>query len=413
MTRRLLTAFLAAVLAVLVAPALAAAAPRPGPGIIVKLKPGVDPQRLRGFGVGLESRRAPTRGVYLLRPTDPATASDPARNADLARRIGTGPDVEFAEPNMVGGLLADFGFHAWPDGPPTAVAGGAAAWTGQAAATALRLTAAQVVSRGRGVQVAVIDTGVAAGHPAFAGRVRSGWDFVDDEADADDRRTGVDSNGDGVPDEAAGHGTFVAGTIALVAPEARLVAYRVLDSDGQGTTYDAAQAIMAAADAGAKVVNLSFGTPDGVPSRVLDDAIDYARARGAVVVAAAGNFGDGDQTYPAARPGVLSVGALAAGTDEQLAAFSSRGAWVKVAAPGVGIVGPMPGGGFARWSGTSMAAPFVAGQAALVWAANPRRAPAAVSSTITRTSDRLARGGVAYGAVDPVASLRPCFLRCS
>jgi subtilisin family serine protease len=406
MIRRLLTTLAAALLAVLVAPAVAGAAPGPqGPGIIVKLRPGADPQRLRAFGVGLESRRAPTRGVYLLRANDPATGADPARNAALARRIGAGGDVEFAEPNMVGGLLADFGFHAWPDGPPQAVAGGAAAWTAQRAATTLRLPLAQALSRGRGVPVAVIDTGVA-GHPALAGRVRSGWDFVDDDPDADDRRTGVDSNRDGVADEAAGHGTFVAGTVALVAPEARLTAYRVLDSDGQGTTYDAAQALMAAADAGAKVVNLSFGTANGTPSRVLDDAIDYARARGAVVVAAAGNYGDGDQTYPAARPGVLSVGALAA-DDAELAAFSSRGGWVKVAAPGEGIVGPVPGGGFARWSGTSMAAPFVAGQAALVWAANPRRSPAAVSATITSTAKRLARGGVAYGAVDPVASLRP------
>jgi subtilisin family serine protease len=314
---------------------------------------------------------------------------------------------------MVGGLLADFGFHAWPDGPPAPVAGGVAAWTGQPAVAALRLASAQGVSRGRGVQVAVIDTGVAAGHPVFAGRVRSGEDFVDDDGNAEDSRTGVDSNRDGVPDEAAGHGTFVAGTIALVAPEARLVAYRALDSDGQGTTYDAAQALMAAADAGAKVINLSFGTPDGVPSRVLDDAVDYARARGAVVVAAAGNYGDADQTYPAARPGVLSVGALAASDAERLAPFSSRGGWVKVAAPGVGIVGPMPGGGFARWSGTSMAAPFVAGQAALVWAANQRRSPAAVAATITRTADRLAGGGVAYGAVDLPASLRPfCVVRC-
>ena len=244
--RRPLAVLVAVVLAVLAAPAAAQAAPRPqGPqGIIVKLRPGVDPGGrlagvMRAFGVGPAGKRASPRGVYLLRADDPATATDPARNADLARRIGTGGDVEFAEPNMVGGLLADFGFHAWPDGPPATVAGGAAAWTGQRAAAALRLVAAQGLSRGRGVQVAVIDTGVAAGHPVFAGRVRSGWDFVDNDGNAEDSRTGVDSNGDGVPDEAAGHGTFVAGTIALVAPEARLVAYRALDSDGQGTTYDA------------------------------------------------------------------------------------------------------------------------------------------------------------------------------
>jgi subtilisin family serine protease len=82
------------------------------------------------------------------------------------------------------------------------------------------------------------------------------------------RRTGVDSNGNGVPDEAAGHGTFVAGAVALVAPHARLLAYRVLDSDGLGTTYDAAGAVTAAADAGAKVINLSVGTPGGVMSRL-------------------------------------------------------------------------------------------------------------------------------------------------
>ena len=387
-----------------------------GSGIIVKLRPGVDPGGrlagvMRAFGVGLAGKRSTPRGVYLLRANDPAT--DPSAQRRLGRRIGMGGDVEFAEPNMVGGLLADYGLHAWPDGPPATVAGGQAAWTGQPATTALRLAAAQAVSRGRGVQVAVIDTGVDAGHPAFAGRARSGGDFVDDDGNAEDSRTGADSNGDGVPDEAAGHGTFVAGTIALVAPEARLVAYRALDSDGQGTTYDAAQALIAAADAGAKVINLSFGTPDGVPSRVLDDAVDYARARGAVVVAAAGNYGDADQTYPAARPGVLSVGALAASDDERLAAFSSRGGWVKVAAPGVGIVGPMPGGGFARWSGTSMAAPFVAGQAALVWATNLRRSPAAGhrhhhphGQTARRWRRRL-RGG------RPVASLRPfCVVRC-
>ena len=396
--RRLLTALLGVVLVVTALPPAAdAAARRPGPsapGVIVKLKPGGDRNHriddvMQRFGLGLQRRSTGSGGIYLLRSTDPAAAADPTRNAALARSVAASDDVEYAEPNMVGGLLAASGFHAWPDGPPSAVGASSAAWSTQAAATDLKLVSAQLLSRGRGVKVAVIDTGVAA-HPALAGKVRSGWDYVDDDATPDDPSRGVDSSGNGVPDEAAGHGTFVAGTVALVAPEARLTAYRVLDSDGLGTTFDAAEAITDAADAGAKVINLSFGTVDGATSQVLEDAITYARGRGAVVVAAAGNTGDSEETFPAALPTVLSVGALAV-DDTGLASFSARGGWVKVAAPGESIVGPMPGGGFARWSGTSMAAPFVAGQVALVWAKTPWRGSSSVSDAVTRSSSTASR----------------------
>ncbi len=420
--RRLLTALLGVVLVVTALPPAAdAAGRRPGPsapGVVVKLKPGGDRGHrldnvMQRFGLGLQRRSTEPRGIYLLRSTDPTSAADPARNAALARSIAASDDVEYAEPNMVGGVLAASGFHAWPDGPPSAVAASSVAWSTQAAATDLKLVSAQLLSRGRGVKVAVIDTGVDATHPALAGKVRSGWDYVDDDATPDDPSRGVDSNGNGVPDEAAGHGTFVAGTVALVAPEARLTAYRVLDSDGLGTTYDAAEAVNDAADAGAKVINLSFGTVDGATSRVLEDAIAYARGRGVVVVAAAGNTGDSEETFPAALPSVLSVAALAA-DDDGLASFSARGGWVKVAAPGEAIVGPMPGGGFARWSGTSMAAPFVAGQVALVWSKSPWRGSSSVSDAVTRSSDRLPPGQVAFGSIDLLGSLNPfCLLqRC-
>lgn len=405
------TALIAAALPV-VAEAAQAPYPRPSSvGIIVKMRPGADRgPRLNGvmqrFGVGVQGMALAPQGVFLMRANDPAVSKDPVQSAALAGRIASNADVEFAEPNLVGGLLTGLGFHAWPDGPPAAVGTNPALWSNQQAATALRLDDAHRVSQGDGVRVAVIDTGVDATHPALAGKVRSGWDFIDDDATTGDPRTGVDSNGDGVPDEAAGHGTFVAGTVALVAPHARLLAYRVLDSDGLGTTYDAAEAVTAATDAGAKVINLSFGTPGGVPSRVLTDAIGYARSRGAVVVGAAGNTGNATPTYPAVLPSVLSVSALAADEDN-LASFSSRGGWVKVAAPGEAIVGPVPGGGFARWSGTSVAAPFVSGQAALVLALDRRGNSSSVSDKITRTTDRLTRNEVAYGAIDVVRSVWP------
>lgn len=240
--------------------------------------------------------------------------------------------------------------------------------------------------------------------------MRTGYDFIGDDQDTDDVATGSDSSGNGVPDEAVGHGTVVAGTVELVAPNAQILPYRVLDSDGTGTTYDAARAIMAATDAGARVINMSFGIPDGTSSLALADAVAYATGRGVVVVAAAGNTGRTTRTYPAALPGVLSVSALTP-AGNTLAAFATSGSWVKVAAPGQDIVGPVPGGQFAQWSGTSVASPIVAGQIALI-GAEPvvgllSTVTSGVTNAVTTTTSRLSSGAVQYGAVDIVGSLNP------
>jgi type VII secretion-associated serine protease mycosin len=254
------------------------------------------------------------------------------------------------------------------------------------------------------VVVAVIDTGVDADHPELAGRVVPGYDFVNDDADpADDHY----------------HGTFVAGVIAAkpdngagiagAAWDASIMPLKVLGADGSGTDADVATAITWATDHGADVINMSLGGPESSP--VLKDAIDYAVAHDVVVVAAAGNEGSDEPHYPAAYPDVVAVGA----TDwaGNLTGFSSYGSWVDVAAPGDAIVGTYPAPGpepeYAQASGTSFAAPIVAGIAALVRAKNPAWTQAQVVSQLLRTARDAGPQGVdlayGHGIVDASAAL--------
>jgi len=224
---------------------------------------------------------------------------------------------------------------------------------------------------GRGVTVAVVDTGIACedhgpftkGSDLLATECVPGWNFVAGNEHANDDQ---------------GHGTHVAGTIAQstnngvgvtgVAFGARLMPVKVLNEDGWGTTADVADGIRWAADNGAHVINLSLGGPRN--SRILQSAVDHARKMGVVVVAAAGNTGS-SVGYPGASDGVIGVSAT--NSDDKLASFSSRGKGVDIAAPGVKVVqqticekGRNKCVIFPGWNGTSMASPHVAGAAALV-----------------------------------------------
>jgi|GEM_PF-5603579 len=159
-----------------------------------------------------------------------------------------------------------------------------------------------------------------------------------------------------------GHGTFVAGIVHLVAPDAEIIVYRVSDPAGEGDGFIVAEAILQAVADGCKVINLSMvveGYHDGLAS-----AIQYARDNEILVVTAAGNFEGNLGAFPASLPDVLSVAAV--DSDNHLADFSNYGDFVDVVAPGELVTGPYRDGTYALWGGTSFAAPFVSGQAALL-----------------------------------------------
>lgn len=349
---------------------------------------------------GLASRQIFLVHSENLRYADPKKADKLAR--ELAHELAAVPGVEYAEADLTLGLV-DARFHGWPYGSPDIIGSDRLAWSEQPLVTTLGLAEAHRRSTGAGVTVAVLDSGADPAHPALAGRLLPGWDYVDDDGNPDDVGDGRDEDGDGIIDGGTGHGTFVSGEIALVAPDAKILPYRVLDGDGYGTFFSITQAVLDAVGSGADVINLSFGTERKLKSHLLDDAIKVATQRGVIVVGAAGNNGSSRPCYPAATKEVLGVSALDS-TEQQLASYSGWGKWADVAAPGDDIVGPLPGGHYGVWSGTSMAAPLVAGQAALLLAQNPRSTADRVISVIGETATPMKKS-VRDGSVNISASL--------
>ena len=214
---------------------------------------------------------------------------------------------------------------------------------------------------GSEVVVAVVDTGVDLDHSEFKDRLVSGYDFVENDSVADDGN---------------GHGTHVAGTIAGandgfgvtgVAHDAAIMPIRVLDDNGYGWTSDIIAGTRWAADNGADVINLSLG--GGGFSQSMADTVAYASSLGAVVVMAAGNSGFASPDYPAAYAVNHGIAVGAVDQQDSMAGFSNRaGSSVinYVTAPGVDIFSAIPNDGYGNLSGTSMAAPHVAGVAALL-----------------------------------------------
>jgi subtilisin len=232
-----------------------------------------------------------------------------------------------------------------------------------------RVGATEVDATGAGVDVAVVDTGIDATHPDLLGRVGGSWTTVGSWVAGTRAPAGQDDNG---------HGTHVAGTIGAtddgagvvgVAPEVTFHAVKALTAAGVGYVADIARGIELATDRGWDVVNLSVGTTSESGTRLLRDACEYARARDVVLVASAGNHGPCENCLnaPGSLETTIAVGAT--DRDDRVAAFSSTGPGVDIAAPGVEVRSTFIGATHTYRSGTSMATPHVTGAAALLRAA--------------------------------------------
>lgn len=267
------------------------------------------------------------------------------------------------------------------------------------------------LTRGAGVAVAVVDTGVDGQTPQLSGgRVKRGVDVTTpDRGRADD--------------DCYGHGTFVAGIIGAspspdtgfvgVAPGVTILPIRCATTPADGsapvlTAAEMADGVRAAVDAGARVINLSASTP--VPDQGLEDAVTYAANRDVVVVASAANSAQaGDPvTFPASYPSVIAVGAV--DQTGKRADFSQTGSFLSLVAPGVDVVSVGPRGpGHWQGSGTSYSAPFVAGAAALVRSYHPDLTAAQVKHRLEATADhpatKLPDPGFGWGTVNVAAAV--------
>lgn len=267
---------------------------------------------------------------------------------------------------------------------------------------------------GQGVTVAVIDTGVDLDHPGLVNRLfvnpreisgngvdEDGNGFVDDVQGYDF------ADGDANPDDESGHGTHVAGIIARVAPDAKILPVRALGANGSGSTLAVAAGIRYAAYLGADIINLSLG---GGYSRVIETAIEYAQSLGSLIVAAAGNESASVPSFPARfsaiDSNVISVGATS--TSGKLAGFSNDvggSGSIQVDAPGGGIFSTYVGGGYATLSGTSMASPHVAGLAALILSSNPNLTSPEIRELLATGTVGRAAGSDSLGSIDARTSV--------
>ncbi|GAA1541614.1 type VII secretion-associated serine protease mycosin [Streptomyces albidochromogenes] len=260
---------------------------------------------------------------------------------------------------------------------------------------------------GKGVTVAVIDTGVDDTNPQLRGAMAAGGkDYVGKSKDG--------------TEDIEGHGTRVAGIIAArpypgtgfagIAPEAKILSLRYTGGEEkQGNSGTMSAAIRDAVAKGAKIINISSDTANKKDNGELRTTVANAVDAGVLIVAASGNDGaDGRSadTYPASYPGVLAV--AASDRNDERATFSQAGDFVDIAAPGVGMVSTVPKGGQCTADGTSFAAPYVAGVAALLKEKHPSWTAAQITTRIQESAQRPGREANRYlgwGVVDPVAAL--------
>jgi hypothetical protein len=383
--------------------------------LLVRMRPDLSREEvearlaLRGMRV---QREIPRIGVWVVEDT--GWARERSSLALLARD----PDVLWAEPNgrvHAAGIVPNDNYY-------------------QAQQWSLRkigLPEAWVFARGQGGLIAVIDTGVDLDHPDLAAKIWANPGEVEGNGIDDDGNGYVDDrygwdfvNADGLPDDDHGHGSHVAGIaaadtnnglgVAGVAWHSRVMPIKVLDERGAGWWDDVLEGVVYAADHGASVLNLSLGQEPGnpgnpVPVEAIQEAVDYARSKGCLLAAAAGNNNSqpAPVMYPAAATGVVAVAATTEGDSPW--SSSNRGPEVDVAAPGVDIISAGRYGSYYFSNGTSMATAHVSGLAALIWSLEPGLGAVQVTGVITTTAQDVHNLGwdtrTGWGRIDAQAAI--------
>lgn len=373
---------------------------------LVKMKPGASAQSALAQSSGLRAMNVqarpignPQTGIVLMKSSGLRAQSAAADQQTLAA-LRSNPAVLYAEPNYI----VKLNLPAEPAAPFNAIPSGAAPndpmYSRQYAHKLTSSEAGWAIEQGKNDFVlAIVDTGVDVKHPDLASKMLPGYNAFDDNTNV------TDGNG---------HGTHCAGIAAALtnngvgvagyAPNVKILPVQVLSAEGSGSYATVAAGIVWAADHGAKVISMSLGGPSNSP--VVAEAVKYALSKDAMLIAAMGNSGRGAngntpiKSYPAAIPGVMSVGAT--DSKDALARFSQMGEWNSVTAPGVDILSTFPVSnttdmpsvnGYGSISGTSMATPAVAGLAALVRSKYPQLNAAQAEAHIEATSDDLGDPG--------------------
>jgi thermitase len=381
--------------------------------LLVRLQPGLSRNTVAGLHARYQSsliRELLLEGVQLWRVPS-------GQELDIARRMSIDPLVVYAEPNYrFQASIPPAGLEqitATPDDPSLSK---------QWAHTLMQSKPAWDISTGSSsIIIAIIDSGIDETHPDLAAKIVPGYDFVDDDTN---------------PHDENGHGTHVAGIAAAITNntigvagmdwQARIMPVRILDYYGATNSADVADGIVWAYTNGAKVLNLSLGGYEDVTA--IKEAVDAAYAAGSLVVAAMGNDNLETPAYPAAYDNVLAVSAT--NKVDLVTYYSNYGDHCDVAAPGGemsyygdtnGIYSTLPTystymtstlGYFVNYDydrGTSMAAPYVSGLAALIWSVQPNLTPDQVQTIIENTAVDLGDPGwdpyYCHGRIDAYAAL--------
>lgn len=359
---------------------------------IVVFQPGTSPaQRValaKAAGGNVVRELRLINAVVIEHPTQVSIAESKLLKLSEVKRVDPNPrinwlkmadarGVDFAVPSAAGilkGIEAAKAMKQQVEPAPTAPGAQETPW----GITRVKAPAAWATTRGKGVKVVVIDTGIDMTHPELSGIIKGGWNAISTAA------TFNDDNG---------HGSHVAGTIAAkddskgvvgVAPDVDLYGVKVLDENGSGTFDDVIAGMLWAVENKMEVANMSLGANSG--NQALADAVEAMRKAGVILIAAAGNSGR-SVGYPAAYPGAIAV--AASNSADGLASFSSRGPTVAIIAPGVNVKSTYMGGDYDTLSGTSMAAPHAAGLAALYVATHKGASPEATRAALAAASTKL------------------------